>query len=253
MEKILSSGERISEDLDYNSFVEQRASYSFEISRMLEYNKDFVNKLIVDCASGEGYGTEMIKNRIPDSKVVGVDINEEAVSYSKQKYPKIDFSVGSILELEKIVKNFDYLISNQTLEHLNSDDQVKAINTIYSCLNPKGHFIIAVPNKPVYEIYSPNNIFHLNELDYNSLNILIKTQNWSKVEVFGQHLANYQKNSPFRKTKLFSYLLKLIPIRLLKILKGKFVPSISEEEIIIEEYKKVNDKSYKILIAFCYK
>lgn len=254
MSKMLKSGERISEEFDYNSYIEQKSTYTFEVSKILEYSSDFKDKTLIDCASGEGYGSDLIKRKISDLDVYGVDIDSLTIDHSSQKYKNIFFSTGSILDLENIFKNkFDFFISNQTFEHLSSLDQKKALGTVYKLLNKNGLFAIAVPNKPVYEIYSPNNPYHLNELDIINFKELLETQNWSKIQIYGQELPNYQKTSMFRKSRGLAYLLNFIPKPMIRILQRLLVPKITQEDVVVEIFDESKLKNYKILIALCYK
>jgi len=254
MKDILRSGERISESLDYNSFIEQKTTYSFEVEKILGIFKSNKEITVVDCASGEGYGCDLIKKEFPDINLIGIDIDSETIKHSSNKYPHLSFLEGSILEIDNFLKTkSNVFISNQTFEHLSKENQLRALDHIYKNLVTGGAFMIAVPNKPVYEIFSPNNIFHIHELDHISLMALLSTQNWSSIELFGQFIPSYQKNNGFRKQKLFSMILEKLPVQILNILKSLFIPKISENDIKIESFNKTNEDSYKILIAVCIK
>lgn len=257
----LYTGERAFAALDYNSFIEQKRTYIFEGDQIDEILQEKATERkkkfkLLDCASGEGYGTNYLVNRFADKleKGIGCDIDEETVRLSRSKYHNIDFVQGDILMLDKIfLDKFDFFVCNQTIEHFDEYDQKKVLGLAFKLLNQEGYFFAAVPNKPVYQRYSAQNVFHKNEQDFRSFKELIETQPFSEIQYFGQTLPNYQRKSRLRGSKVLHRILGILPKNVLRVLVNNINPKIELENLTIEPYNQNKDGLYKTLIAVCRK
>ena len=110
---------------------------------------DFIkDKMVLDVASGEGYGSFFLSNYA--SKVVGVDIDSDAVARASTKYKRdnLDYLQGSVCSLpfnEDAL--FDVVISFETVEHVSEDDQERFLKEIKRVLKKDGLLIMSTPNK----------------------------------------------------------------------------------------------------------
>jgi glycosyltransferase involved in cell wall biosynthesis len=73
-----------------------------------DINSSGLNICDVGCAEGDG--TNILKNRFVNSKIVGIDISEAALDRAMKNYSDIEF-------LSKLDKDYDVIISSNTLEH----------------------------------------------------------------------------------------------------------------------------------------
>src|SRR5687767_13069224 len=75
------------------------------------------NKVVLDIACGEGYGSNLIARKA--KQVVGVDIDVATIGLAQKKYivPNLEFKVGSAAEIPCNDKFFDMVFSFETLEH----------------------------------------------------------------------------------------------------------------------------------------
>jgi len=118
---------------------------------------------VLDIASGEGYGSNLLANDA--QHVTGVDISTEAIFHSRAVYEKrnLTFQVGSVLEIPCESESFDVVVSFETLEHIS--DHQKMILEIRRVLKPNGKLIISTPEKAVYSDQQDYiNPFHVKEL-----------------------------------------------------------------------------------------
>ncbi|MGD8744401.1 MAG: class I SAM-dependent methyltransferase [Candidatus Woesebacteria bacterium] len=136
--------------------------------------------------------TDLIYERIKNAKIVGVDINQEAVNEMKQRFPNHTFTTADAHNLPFRKNSFDRVYCLHTLEHVN--DPLKVINEIYRVLRPKGMAYISVPHENYEKVigkilpnyHGPNGhlrIFtgiHLMQLaeSANLKNLSVKTQKW---------------------------------------------------------------------------
>ena len=125
---------------------------------------DFVKgKKVLDIASGEGYGSNLLARHAQE--VIGVDISQEAVVHANKKYSNknLVFHVGSVLEIPCEAEVFDVVVSFETIEHIS--DHRKMIAEIKRVLKPDGLLIISTPEKAVYSDQANySNPFHEKEL-----------------------------------------------------------------------------------------
>lgn len=143
-------------------------------------------KLVLDIASGEGYGTAMIAEVA--NWAVGVDISPEAVNHAQKTYKKnnLEFRIGSCVEIPYPDQSFDVIVSFETIEHHSQHDEMMA--EFKRVLRPNGQIIISSPDKYEYSV-APNfnNTFHTKELYRHEFEKLLKAY-FSHVVIFGQRV-----------------------------------------------------------------
>ncbi|MBI1829553.1 MAG: methyltransferase domain-containing protein [Thaumarchaeota archaeon] len=61
-------------------------------------------KSVVEFGCGLGYFTNLIKQNIPSIKIKGIDISKEAIKKAKKNWPKLDFEVNNVRNIEKYSK-----------------------------------------------------------------------------------------------------------------------------------------------------
>jgi SAM-dependent methyltransferase len=128
---------------------------------------------VLDIASGEGYGSEMLSRTA--KHVYGVDIDEASVKHAKQKYTadNLEYRIGSCTEIPLPDASVDIVVSFETIEHIK--DHEKMIQEVKRVLRLGGVFIISSPEKNEYSEVSGNkNSFHLRELNQDEFKTLIK-------------------------------------------------------------------------------
>jgi 2-polyprenyl-3-methyl-5-hydroxy-6-metoxy-1,4-benzoquinol methylase len=179
MDELKWTGERLVTDLDsvYGTF-----EHLHRYAVALELCKD---KVVLDIASGEGYGTNLISGIA--RHVYGVDIYEEAILHAQKKYRRsnIEFIVGSATAIPLKDNSVDVVVSFETLEHL--VEQNVFLAEIKRVLKPGGNMIMSTPDKKVYSERDPGNPYHLKELFTEDFVELIKN-NFRNVRLYSQKL-----------------------------------------------------------------
>jgi ubiquinone/menaquinone biosynthesis C-methylase UbiE len=96
----------------------QTLTYGEHISRYLSVTDVVKDKVVLDIASGTGYGTQLIAKTA--KKVYGVDYSPEAIEYSKQNHSSdnVEFKVGDAHNIPMDDKSVDVVVSLETIEHL---------------------------------------------------------------------------------------------------------------------------------------
>jgi ubiquinone/menaquinone biosynthesis C-methylase UbiE len=146
----------------------QTLTYGEHISRYLSVTDVVKDKVVLDIASGTGYGTQLIAKTA--KKVYGVDYSPEAIEYSKQNHSSdnVEFKVGDAHNIPMDDKSVDVVVSLETIEHLK--DPAKFISEVKRILKKGGQFIVSTPND---DEYIEDNEFHLHEFNLNELKQLI--------------------------------------------------------------------------------
>ena len=118
-----------------------------EEKHLARYNfaKSFIKKSdrVLDCACGSGYGSKLLIDRA--SKVIGVDISNEAISFAKNYYKdeNIEFYEQSIDDLAFEDNSFDVGVSVETIEHVTSEIAVKFLKKLACWIKPGGIVVIS--------------------------------------------------------------------------------------------------------------
>ena len=121
-------------------------------------------KVVVDAASGAGYGTHILASTA--AIACGVDISQEAVLFSSQHHhsPNLHYLQGSIAKLPFPDRSVDVVVSFETIEHVAEDLQQTFLTEIQRVLKEDGLLIISTPDKQIYsDLPGYANEFHIKE------------------------------------------------------------------------------------------
>lgn len=134
---------------------------------------DFVSgKIVLDIASGEGYGSFLLSKLA--SNVIGVDIDNESIERAKIKYKRhnLIFLQGRADEIPIESSSIDVVVSFETIEH--HDKHHEMLIEIKRVLKKDGILIMSSPDKKYYsDIPKSVNPFHVKELYFNEFKNLI--------------------------------------------------------------------------------
>lgn len=146
------------------------------------------NKNVLDIASGEGYGSNLISEIA--STVIGVDIDEESIKKASLKYKKnnLTFKVGRADLIPVNDNSIDVVVSFETLEH--HDKHQEMFLEIKRVLKSDGIVIMSTPDKLYYtDKRNFKNEFHVKEL-YKSEFIDLISTNFKNYQLLNQSYIN---------------------------------------------------------------
>lgn len=166
---------------------------------------EYVNsKKVLDIACGEGYGSNLLAQNA--ASVIGVDIDEAAVTKAASKYKRsnIQFKTGNILAIPCDDKSIDIIVCFETIEH--TEDHQKLIREIKRVLAPGGLLIISTPDKKIYTDEKNNtNPFHLKELSKEEFQNLLESGFTKSAILYQQSLSGSLIYSEKTNTNINSY------------------------------------------------
>jgi ubiquinone/menaquinone biosynthesis C-methylase UbiE len=147
------------------------------------------DKVVLDVACGEGYGSYLLSKY--SKKVVGIDIDYDVINFASREYinNNLEFIVGNVNNLPIKGKCiFDLIVSFETIEHINEKNQIKFLTEVKRLLKPGGVLIISTPNKSLYtDVLKNRNKFHVKEFYLNEFNDFLKKY-FQNVKIMGQKI-----------------------------------------------------------------
>jgi trans-aconitate methyltransferase len=113
-------------------------------------------KVVVDCACGTSYGSELVAAEGGAARVYGCDLSEEAVAFGRARHahPAVTLVVGDALQWTP-PEAPDLWITLETVEHL--PDPEAYLRRIRTLLKPGGTLIASVPTT----VSTDGNPYHL--------------------------------------------------------------------------------------------
>ena len=152
-------------------------------------------KVVLDVGSGVGYGSKILAEKA--SSVLAVDVSEEAIRYTGEKYAakNIEMVVGDGQELPLASDSVDVVVSFELIEHLQG--QQAHLAEVSRVLKPDGLTVISTPNRIFYSQESNQaNPFHTHEFDFREFLDVLKSV-FSSVEIYFQnHIAGLIVGNP---------------------------------------------------------
>lgn len=146
------------------------------------------NKLVLDAACGEGYGSSIIAYAA--KKVTGIDIDRDAITRAEERYSipgKIDFLQQSVEKLSFPDKCMDVVVSFETIEHLPEEIQLHFLSEAARVLKEDGILVMSTPNKEIYsDLYNYQNEFHIKEFYKNEFRDFLKKK-FQNISLYNQY------------------------------------------------------------------
>ena len=161
------------------------------------------NLEVLDIASGEGYGSNLLSSVAKN--VHGVDISVDAIEHAKAKYVRnnLRYTIGAADNIPLPAESVDRVISFETLEHHDLHEEMFA--EIKRVLRPGGITMISTPDKLNYsDIPKQNNEYHVKELYLEEFRALAQKYFkhvailYQDVGYFGVITPEKPKSYPFR-------------------------------------------------------
>lgn len=150
--------------------------FTYEHLHRYFFSMQFVNqKNVLDIASGEGYGSNLLAKKA--KRVIGVDVDQGAVDHASVAYvsDNLEFIQGDIKALDFEDATFDVITCFETIEHVK--DHHKSLKELTRVLKADGVLLISTPDRECYNSFlkGESNPFHELELNYREFSDLLKT------------------------------------------------------------------------------
>lgn len=170
------TGERMIVDA-YQSSPQEHLIYLMHMATY-RYAEGFTRgKRVLDFGAGSGYGTSMIAASA--TKVIGVDVAEDAVAFANARYASDNLSFQQVHSGEALPfadASFDVVLSFQVFEHVEHEQQYLA--EISRVLDEGGILILVTPDRStrLFAFQQPWNRWHLREYSEAALRQQLERQ-----------------------------------------------------------------------------
>lgn len=168
------TGERFTPECVREIWYEHYHRYAFTKSLVMDH-------IVLDAACGEGYGSFLLSQYA--KAVTGLDIDRNTIKHASHRYQRknLGFVEGSCSQLPFENNQFDTVVSFETLEHL--EQQEEMLSEFKRVLKDDGMLIISTPDKKHYsDATGFENEFHVKELYKDEFKELLdkhwKQQTW---------------------------------------------------------------------------
>lgn len=125
------------------------------------------DKVVLDAASGEGYGSYLLAQNA--KHVIGVDISLEAIQNAQVVYNKsnLEYIQSDVKQMPIKDHSVEVVVSFETIEHVDEETQNQFLLEIKRVLKEDGLLIISTPNSSEYNrlVEGYHNDFHIKEFE----------------------------------------------------------------------------------------
>ena len=160
--------------------VDHTARYKFSVNYIKKNDK------VLDVACGIGYGSYIIAKDVPEVRVIGIDIQEMAISYAKRFYNsnKIEFKQMDCLSLPFPESSFDVITAFEIIEHLYQYNDF--LNNINRLLKIEGILLISTPNENVTPFDPEKYPFHVRHFTAAEFKKMLENHGFKVIGAFSQ-------------------------------------------------------------------
>jgi SAM-dependent methyltransferase len=143
---------------------------------------------VLDLGCGVGYGTARIADVA--RRVVGGDVDPEAIAYARARYGRtnVEFVELNATALEFAYASFDTVCSFETIEHV--DDPAALVREAARVLRPSGRFCVSTPRSEE-TTRSPDNPHHRVEFAPEDFERLLH-DHFGEVDLYGERRLQSQ-------------------------------------------------------------
>ena len=177
----LFSGERFIPGIEDNKLEMEHYQRYLSVRNLVR------DKVVLDAACGEGYGSNIIASVA--QSVTGLDIDGDTIERAKVSYGQQDnlhFLQGSIEKIPLEDDSVDVVVSFETIEHVSEQIQHAFLEEIARVLKKDGILVMSTPNKKIYsDLFNYKNEFHVKEFYHNEF-LAFLHEKFKYVKLFNQ-------------------------------------------------------------------
>jgi 2-polyprenyl-3-methyl-5-hydroxy-6-metoxy-1,4-benzoquinol methylase len=126
------------------------------------------NKYVLEIGCSEGFGTVILAEGA--RKVVGIDIDKDAIKEARRSFGSKKIIFKNIDFLKRKVGTFDAVVAFDVVEHIYPEHEKNFLKSVCRNLTKHGICIIGTPNKTAQQYASPTSkISHVNLYTWDRL------------------------------------------------------------------------------------
>jgi SAM-dependent methyltransferase len=117
------------------------------------------NCVVADVGCGPGHVTAFLAPLGP--RVIGIDVSPGMVETATQRYPDLEFRIGSLLELDVPDRALSGVVAMYSLIHLADSEFDMALRELHRVLRPGGLLLVAIHTEHLE--HSGESVIHMEE------------------------------------------------------------------------------------------
>jgi SAM-dependent methyltransferase len=186
---------------------------------------------VLDAACGVGYGSAEV-GRVA-RRVLGVDVDPEAVAYARSRYaaPNVEFAVMDLASLPLDDESFDTVCAFEAIEHVSAPEAVLA--EVARVLRRDGALVVSTP-RAERTTDRPENPYHAVEYAPADLERLLRGF-FERVELYGQRRLQTRRHRLLQRLDVVGLRRRLRPPRAVTALVGSPpTADLTLDDVVIE-------------------
>lgn len=186
---------------------------------------------VLDAACGVGYGSAELGRTA--KRVLGVDVDHEAVEYARSRYgaPNVGFAVMDLGDLMLEHASFDVVCAFEAIEHV--PDPGRALAEIARVLRPGGVLLLSTPRVDRTND-RPENPFHAVEYAPGDLEALLRGF-FDQVDLYGQRRLQTRRHRLLQSVDVLGLRRRVRPPRAASTLLGtRPTAELTLDDVVIE-------------------
>ncbi|TWR26192.1 trans-aconitate 2-methyltransferase [Mucilaginibacter achroorhodeus] len=124
----------------YSKYEAERNRPIYDLLNRIQTN---AIKIAADVGCGPGNSTELLKQKFPDAKIIGMDSSANMIEAARKRLPEVQFDIADVATWEN-KGLFDVILSNAVLQWV--PDHATILPALLNRLNPGGTLAIQVPD-----------------------------------------------------------------------------------------------------------
>ncbi len=154
---------------------------------------------LLDVGCGEGVLVHEWAQRLPQARLVGIDLEEESIQagWAERRAPNLEYRILEAQDLPFADNEFELVTAIEVLEHLPAPERTLA--EMARCAS--GHLLVSVPREPLWRMLNIARGAYVRDLGNTPGHL----NHWSRrsfVELLSRHGEVVQARSPFPWTML---------------------------------------------------
>lgn len=152
------------------------STFAFDLGHYVFAERFVRGKVVLDAATGKGYGAFHLAKVGRASTVSGIDLDEESLVYAcnRHRLRNLFFGRMDVTSMGFRAGSFDVVVSFETLEHIAPAKTIQFMREVVRVLRPDGALLISTPNRPVYSVRT-RTAGHINEMDSEEFRTLLSS------------------------------------------------------------------------------
>lgn len=175
----------------YTKFEKERTQPSLDLLNRL--NGEYKN--ILDLGCGPGNSTNVVKNKFPASKIIGIDSSINMLEKAKKNHPEINFELGSAPEYFYAHKNeYDLIFSNACIHWIKEQNEL--CSAVFNSLKSGGTFAFQIPLTDESQFYK--NLYDLINKKWQKLKVIKNFYNLDASGYYNLYAKNFANVSVWK-------------------------------------------------------